>query len=760
MFRLIVLAFVVTHYLVSVCYGQKMPAGEWTVIGPGGGGTTIGPTISPFNTHLVVERCDMTAGYVTENDGQSWRMFNLRGGIHALAFDPADKRVIFAGNAALWRSTDAGRTWTMLFPDPRQGTIEHQVGDHSDYELSSDDPVYSGGEISTIATDATSPKLLFVAFRGRDKTSTIVRSQDGGHSWKRLARLQKPVLLLVPQPAGLMVITPEGGYRASEDGTLSLEARVDQRLRVVSASTVEGGRHLFATTEDGGVLTSQDGGRSWRSSTPALGQRSGSFAAIATSAAHPEVAYVGFRDLQLGSSRETTFNGIAKTVDSGANWKIVFRESTTAARNLETTWIEKRATQDGESIFFDAPYSLGVAPTDPDVAYATDLFRTYRTLDGGKSWQEMNSAPAGAGGWRSRGLDVTTNYGVQFDPFDRRRVFLDNTDIGLFRSDDAGASWRSSSAGVPEDWRNTTYWLAFDPQQRGRVWGAFSGIHDLPRPKMWRRTSPTTFTGGVGVSDDGGVHWKPSGTGMPSSAVTFVLMDPESAVGHRVLYATAFGRGVYKSVDGGATWQQKNTGLVDAEPFAWRITRAQDRSLYLVVARRSEGQADFAEGQGRLYRSVDGAEHWVPMHLPNGVNGPTGLQVDPRDARHLYLTAWGREGSEADHGGGVYDSLDGGLTWRVLETESQHVYDVTIDPSHPDSLYISGFDAGAFRSVDGGAHWDRIQGYDFKWGHRVIIDPSDPAQIYITTYGGGVWHGPAAGDPKRRMLLSAVPIAH
>ena len=93
----------------------------------------------------------MTGGYITRDDGQSWQMFNLRGGIDVLAFDPADPHVIYAGNAALWRSSDSGRTWQMLFPSPARNTIEHQLGDHSDYSLTSSDPAYPGGDISAIA---------------------------------------------------------------------------------------------------------------------------------------------------------------------------------------------------------------------------------------------------------------------------------------------------------------------------------------------------------------------------------------------------------------------------------------------------------------------------------------------------------------------------------------------------------------------------------------------------------------------------------
>ena len=148
------------------------------------------------------------------------------------------------------------------------------------------------------------------------------------------------------------------------------------------------------------------------------------------------------------------------------------------------------------SIWFHAPYDPAAAPNDPDVAYATDLFRTYRTVDGGRTWAQVTSEARGGDRWASRGLDVTTTYDVQHDPHDPRRVFVPTTDIGLFRSEDGGETWTGSTAGIPRDWRNTTYALAFDPEVPGLVWGAFGGTHDLPRPKMWRRTDPSRFRGG------------------------------------------------------------------------------------------------------------------------------------------------------------------------------------------------------------------------------------------------------------------------
>jgi photosystem II stability/assembly factor-like uncharacterized protein len=488
-------------------------------------------------------------------------------------------------------------------------------------------------------------------------------------------------------------------------------------------------------------------GESWgaaKGSRPSLGP-------IAASARFPLVAYVGLRGLVLPGRGDRPYNGIAKTTDGGRTWSVVHAESNQASANLEPSWIEARAAEDGHSVWFDSPYDLAVSPTGPDIAYATDLFRTYRTLDGGRSWTQVNSERRGEDRWTTRGLDVTTTYGIQFDPHDPKRAYIPYTDIGLFRSDDGGETWTGSSTGIPTRWRNTTYWLAFDPEVKDLVWGGFSGTHDLPRPKMWRRTDPARFRGGVAVSTDGGRRWAVSNTGMEESAITHVLLDPRSPKGSRTLYATAFGRGVYKSTDNGRTWALRNVGLAPDprnQPFAWRLTLAGDGALYLVVARRSERGRIGDRDDGALYRSTDGALTWKPLVLPPGTNGPNALTVDPDDPRRLYLSAWGVTHPDGDTGGGIFVSTDGGAHWRNVLPEAQHVYDVTVDPRVPRVLYACGFDQAVFRSADRGETWARIRGFNFKWGQRVIADPKDASRIYVTTFGGSVWHGPARGDPS------------
>jgi photosystem II stability/assembly factor-like uncharacterized protein len=750
--------FAIASVLLATASAAQVPGpaprfDAWNIIGPGGGGTMIAPTISPHDPRVVVEHCDMTGGYITQDGGESWRMFNLRAGIETFAFDPSNPKRIYAGNAALWRSDDTGQTWRMLFPNPAKKTVEHRNGDHGDYSLTTNDGNYVTGLIvRQIVVDPSDSNIVHIAFSDpQNGGTTLLVSKDSGASFHFEKDYPGERILLLHYTGGSrLAIGTQGVYRGRAETAKPIGP--GEKIAHASLGEAEGRTIIFVTTDGGNLFVSEDDGGTWQRRTPALGQQFGEFGAVSAASRNGLIAYVGFRSLKLGPRTEDTYNGIAKTADAGKSWTIVFRESTQAASNLDASWIDQRSVGidwDNQNIIFDTPYSLGVAPGNPDICYATDLFRTYRTLDGGKTWAQVNSVRTADNRWTTRGLDVTTSYGVQFDPFDSKHVFIDYTDIGAFQSYDGGQSWETATSGVPDRWRNTTYWLTFDPEVKGLMWGAFSGIHDLPRPKMWRNGDfLDRAKGGVGVSTDGGRTWTTSNSGMEETAVTHVLLDPTSPVGQRTLYACGFGMGVYKSTDNGKSWQLKIEGIKETDPFAWRMVLAGDGALYLIMARGNEGIFGDLSGSGELYKSVDGAEHWEKLRLPEGTDGPNGLTLDPRDNRRMYLAAWGQAQAGYDTGGGVFLSTDGGQSWKQVFSQMQHVYDVTVDPKAPDTLYICGFDGAAYRSTDAGLTWTRLRGYNFEWGHRVIMDPNDASKIYITTYGGSVWHGPAAGDPS------------
>jgi photosystem II stability/assembly factor-like uncharacterized protein len=744
---------------------------SWQVIGPGGGGTMTHPTISPHDPKIVLVGCDMTGAYITYDGGESWRMFNLGTGVSSFAFDPAHPDVIYAGNPALWRSADRGRTWRMVFPDPKRDTRELMAGDHSEYAVRTADPLYPPPndrmEVQSIAVGPDGSVAIAIngrgVFKGSGSTGYVLVSPDGAQHWRKLRDLPpERVLTMSSGPSGdLAIVTERHVIRQRGPAWTEHDGPPGAAMHAASLALGNGGTSIvYGLTEAAwsaghlskGVYVSEDDGGTWREALHGIADAvAGSgdpvkFRAISSSQSRGAVAYLGFEGLRTGPGPSGLYNGVARTDDGGRTWRIVHRESNAPSKTMVGSWLEQRAVMPGPDIWFDAPYDLGVSPRDADVAYVTDLFRTYRTLDGGRQWAQVHSKPVGDNRWTTRGLDVTNAYGVHVDPHDSNRVFISYTDIGLFRSEDGGRSWTGSSQGMPQDWRNTTYWVAFDPEKPGVMWGAFSGTHDLPRPKMWRSRDPETYKGGVGISRDGGRTWSPA-RGLPAGAVTHVLVDPRSPVGSRTVYATIFGRGVFKSTDGGETWSMKTDGIAGRQPFAWRLALSAKGQLYVVVARRSENGKIGDDGDGALYVSSDGADHWSAVRLPSGTNGPTGMLIDPNDPQRLYLSAWGVYHADGDTGGGIFLSTDAGKSWQSNFSRGQHVYDLALD-QRSGTLYASGFDQAAWRSNDRGANWTRIRGFNFKWGHRVIPDPSNPDLIYVTTFGGGVWHGPAAGDPN------------
>src|SRR5512138_2284664 len=84
---------------------------SWKILGPGGGGAQFRPTVSPHDPNRVFVNCDMTGAYITNDGGESWRMFNLRGVVSFFVFDPREPDVVYAKTIGLWRTTDAGKTW-------------------------------------------------------------------------------------------------------------------------------------------------------------------------------------------------------------------------------------------------------------------------------------------------------------------------------------------------------------------------------------------------------------------------------------------------------------------------------------------------------------------------------------------------------------------------------------------------------------------------------------------------------------------------
>jgi len=178
-----------------------------------------------------------------------------------------------------------------------------------------------------------------------------------------------------------------------------------------------------------------------------------------------------------------------------------------------------------------------------------------------------------------------------------------------------------------------------------------------------------------------------------------------------------------------------------------------DGALYL-------GAAD-----GHVFSSDDGARTWklrgrVGTRLDAVV---TRIVADPRDANRLLAAVWYRDPSA---GGGVFESLDGGQTWKLIGLAGEAVRALKLSASQPDEI-VAGTRTGLFRSLDGGKSWTRISpegDEEIRNLDSLAIDPRDPEVIYAGTYhlpwvtrdGGKHWKSIIAGIIDDSDIMSLV----
>ncbi|MGZ2749167.1 WD40/YVTN/BNR-like repeat-containing protein [Burkholderia stagnalis] len=161
---------------------------------------------------------------------------------------------------------------------------------------------------------------------------------------------------------------------------------------------------------------------------------------------------------------------------------------------------------------------------------------------------------------------------------------------------------------------------------------------------------------------------------------------------------------------------------------------------------------------GGLFRSDDGGDTWTLNRalwdrperrewFGGGYDAPGihSVMVDPRDSRHVSIGV---------SCGGVWQSDDGGATWRVTADGMEADYmpperrgDANVQDPHrvvqcaanPDVLWTQ-HHCAIFRSTDGAAHWQRIEAQPSSFGFAVAVHPRD---------ADTAWFVPAVKDECR-----------
>jgi photosystem II stability/assembly factor-like uncharacterized protein len=343
-------------------------------------------------------------------------------------------------------------------------------------------------------------------------------------------------------------------------------------------------------------------------------------------------------------------------------------------------------------------------------------------------------------------LVVTTTWHYYVDPFETNRHYIAYTDIGMARSLDGGKTWIWWDPKSWAPWRNTCYELAFDPDVPGKIWGAFSDVHDIPNDNIISERHGHSYPGGVCASYNFAGSWQNEARGLPAKAVTSIVLDSASPKGRRTLYAGVFGEGVFKSVDNGTNWSACNAGLGHAENMrVSRVSLCPDGTLFTVIcARRAgRGQPLLPLGVG-LYRSKDGGTTWHRINESHPWLYPKDFSVDPGDSRRILVGACDAAGAES---GGLYMTEDGGESWRRIGRKGPQTFGGYFHPRFRDWIYMTLTEgapgAGLWLSRDAGRTWEAFEQVPFSNIQRVEFDRIDDRQIYLATFGGSVWRGPA-----------------
>ena len=750
----------VVSLLASVGAGQtpirlEAPASQrtWEPVGLSGGGAMFSPAISPADPNLMMLNCDMSAAYLSEDGGHNWRMIHhaqlqsdtrCRPGLH-----PANRDVIYASSGGRLRiSRDRGRTFAPI------GDLKESLQ----------------GEI---AINPCNPDVLLAGTRA----GRCALSRDGGVTWTLCQGPEGQVVGFhfdrTTEGRVMFAATDKGIWRSDDDG--QNWADQTQGLPWKEIQGFAGGSHaadnlivLYCTvpsrdengTFKGGVYSSRDRGQTWQC---AMGQglntetRKADEWAYGSLSQYHQVLTTDARPLTVYAMNTSTGfhpphgDTVYRSDDGGVTWRATYFQDPRFQRyNVAPDYVTASTGQSFKG--GETPFGAAICNTDPNRVI---LVRNecHVTRNGGATWISGHTYPAPGQppkpgcAWVCNGLVVTTTWNYYLDPFECNRHYIAYTDIGFARSLDGGRTWIWWDKDSWTPWRNTCYEIAFDPATPGKMWGAFSDVHDIPNDNIISERHGHDRPGGVCISRDFGASWKSEAEGIPLRPVTSIVLDPRSPKGSRTLYAGVFMEGAYKSTDDGKTWTLKKNGLGHAQNMrVSRVILHQDGTLFAMICamRPGPGKPLMSEGVG-LYRSKDGAETWEKINASQLLLYPKDFTVHPQDSNRVLVGAC--DSSWEDRSGGLYSTADGGKTWQRIGRQGPQTFGGYFHPKREGWIYMTLTEgapgAGLWLTRDKGRTWEAFNDLPFSNIQRVVFDRSDAALLYVTTFGGSVWRGPA-----------------
>ena len=633
------------------------------------------------------------------------------------------------GSGGVWKTENAGVTWTPIFDD-----------EHS----------YS---IGTIALDPSSPDVVWVG-TGENVSGRhvgwgdgVYKSLDGGGSWARMGLERSEhigKILIDPRDGDVVYVAAEGplwasggerGLYKTVDGgktwTESLVIDADTGITdvemdprdpdVLYAASYQRRRHVWSLLAGGpgsGVHKSTDAGETWRRLEGGLPDADMGKIGLAVSIANPDVVYATIES-------DDEHKGLYRSRDRGERWE--HRSDYTSGGTGPHYYQEIEAS-----------------PHDVDHVYQMDVF-LHVSRDGGATFDVLGTG-------REKHSD---NHALWIDPDDPRHL-LAGTDASLYESFDDGVTWRqfpnlpiSQFYKLALDTSEPFYSIVGGAQDLGTLIGPARTNHtEGVRNRDWYvplgadgydtavdPNDPST----VYMETQGGNLWRydrdthemldirpiPAPGGPPERFnwdAPIVISPHDSS---RVYFGS---QRVWRSDDRGDSWRtvsgdltrDRNRYELELIDRVWSVDALYDNgamSLYGTITTMSESPV--AEGvlyvgtdDGRVQVTEDGGATWRDASIPDVpelafVNDIQASQHDP-DAAFVVLDAH----KLGDFRPLLFETRDRGRTWTSIAgdlADDEIVWALEQDHEVAELLFL-GAERGVYASTDGGATWVRLSG--------------------------------------------------
>ena len=459
---------------------------------------------------------------------------------------------IFNQSPGVQRTTDRGETWTdagvaglntkaifalelerpnpsMLYAGGISDPLERPLFKSADggttwYAISSG---LSGASVDAIGTDPLVSGTVFVA-----QDNTLRKSTDGGATWGAggsglPTSCCKQIVYERGSSTNIWLATLDDVYRTVNGGVSWTPAKIGSER--VNALDINAEGTLVAGTENDGFFRRPGGAESWSASNS--GFRAADASIVLADPVNAGVVYAG-----------TQATGLFKSIDHGQSWQ--------------------RLSPDFLGTTVDA---IAIDPSNPAIVYAGTAYGSsfYKSTDAGMTW----TAPFVVG---------RTVHGLAIDPSSTNTIYA-ATDRGVSKSTDGGATFVSTSKGLPSSWSVSA--IVIDPVHPSVLYAA-------PIDK------------GIFKSTDGGATWTKKSVGFTHSDVTALVIDRTNPA---ILYASTFGGGIFKTTNGGDSWSEANAGLPVKTGGPLWIDPADSNIVYTGTSLNG------------LFRSTDGAATWSQL---------------------------------------------------------------------------------------------------------------------------------------------------